>query len=462
MATSSDVTGVLSDWACGLRYQDIPAPVLAALTPLLLDGLANIIAGGGNAPARLQHDLIEELGGHPQATVLSTGRRTSLPWVAYLNAACANLLDFDDTYQTFAHPGVTAISPALAVAENRRISGREFLAAVVAGYETQLRVTAAALPTPQRRREIWGFGSWATVGAVFGAARAAGLDGERTRHAAGIGLFNAPVPNIPKLGLGDEPAAWAKNNYAWAAAGGTLGVLLAERGFRGNPSVLDGTGGFWAMAGSDRFDPDAALSGLGRDYLLPATSLKPYGACRWAHSALDGLAELRDRLDQGPRPTADAIEIHLFKDGADALGAREPRDMLAAQFSLPHLGALELLGRSASRGLDEADLDDPEIRAVAARITLHWDPDLDAGFYAGRMPARIVARSGVRVEEIARADARGSAGYPYGPDEAAAKFLALTEPRLGPGRAADLAGLVPRLHAVDDITELIAAAAAPG
>lgn len=456
-----DTTGAFAEFIAGLRFDDLPADVVEHAGWLVLDGIANIIAGSATDIARRQLDLFAGWGGNPQATVLGTGTRLTVPMAAYLNAAQANLLDFDDTYKTFIHPGATSIAPALAIAEERRLSGRQLIEAVVAGYETQIRVMEAGLPTPRRRRQIWGFAVWQTLGSAAAAARACALDATAVRHALSLGAFNAPVPNIPKLGLGDErPGAWTKNNYGWAAQGGVTGVLFAERGFRGNKAILDGQSGFWAMAGSDRFDAAAAVAGLGDQYRFTQTSFKPYACCRWAHSTLDAVRALTAQL----RPGEDIrdVEVHAFGDLVSNLSWATPEDLVDAQFSLPFLVALELAGRSCSRGLDEASISDPEIIRRAERVRLVHDPSVDEAFYQGHLPARVIAATDQeRQIECVKHDAWGTPGQPFSRQDCWRKFLALTAPILGHGQAADLGHTLLDLATVPDVAGIVGLMADP-
>src|SRR4051812_18715946 len=91
------LTSTVASFIAATDARRLPADVLEAMKWLLLDGVANTIAGADNGIARLQADLFETWGGSPQASVLGTRLRTSTPNAAYLNAAFANILDFDDT-----------------------------------------------------------------------------------------------------------------------------------------------------------------------------------------------------------------------------------------------------------------------------------------------------------------------------------------------------------------------------
>jgi len=448
----------VADFISSLRYEVLPAHVVDVLKRLIMDGVANIVAGGALAPGRLQTELFTGFGGNPEATVLATGRRLPLPHATYLNSTHANLLDFDDTYKALLHPGATAIAPALAVGEYRRASGRAVMAAVAAAYEVAIRIAEGGAPTPERNRQVWGLGTWQTLGAAAASASLLGLDRTTTQHALGLAAFNAPVPSVRKLGHEPEarPLAWAKNNYGWASMGGVLGTLSAARGFRGSTSVLDGPQGFWVQAGSDQNDEDTIVDGLGSRFRFAETSLKPYAACRWNHSSLDCLRQLRAARELPAPDEIESITIHGFRELVVNCAHPHPQDIIDAQFSLPHLLALEVLGRSSATGLREEDLADPVVRDLASRVHLVRDPAADENYLAGSMSARACVRSrnGTAVEATVL-DPWGSPANPFSDEDLLAKTRALLEPALGPQRARILIDGIFHLEKFDDITDLL-------
>ncbi len=84
---------------------------------------------------------------------------------AFANGTHSEVLDFQDTDMSARiHNGVTVIPAALAIAQTRKIGGREFLAAVVAGYEVGSRLAHVVQP------EHWyrGFQATGTFGHLRG------------------------------------------------------------------------------------------------------------------------------------------------------------------------------------------------------------------------------------------------------------------------------------------------------
>src|SRR5688500_18849174 len=108
---------------------------------------------------------------------------------AMLNGTLAHSLDFDDTHGAASlHPSAPIVPAAFAAAEMAGADGRAVIAAIVAGYETQIRLSLALDPRAHYDR---GFHPTATCGA-FGAADAAGrllgLDAAGIANAFGIVL----------------------------------------------------------------------------------------------------------------------------------------------------------------------------------------------------------------------------------------------------------------------------------
>src|SRR5204863_10098288 len=83
------------------------------------------------------------------------------------------------------HPGATLLAPGLALAQERGNSGRELLAAVVAGAEVMIRIGRAT----HHRNETRGYHAPGTTG-PFGAAvacgRLLGLDASRMCNRLGV------------------------------------------------------------------------------------------------------------------------------------------------------------------------------------------------------------------------------------------------------------------------------------
>ncbi len=451
------ITDELAGWLADTPGNAVPEAVREAARWLILDHLGCAIGGSTLQPGKILLELLGEQGGAPQATVFASGERTSLLNAIYLNSALSNLLDFDDTLA--GHPGGTAISPALNVGEQLGRSGAEIIEAIAFAYEIMIRVQNAGRPSPERYRLVYGLSVWQTLGAVVAAGRLLRLDREQWRHALGLAAVNAPVPNMRKLGLelDERPFSWSKNNYGWASQGGVLGALLARRGFLGNDNILDSERGFWRMAGSDRWEPEAVLDGLGDSWQLPRTGIKPYAACRWTHSAIDAVRLLREQHPDLMPELIAGLELETFYEVARNLSAAEPTDIIDAQFSVRHVMALELAGRSARTGMNEADLHDPQIADLRRRITLIEASDLSQRYFdSHETPARLaLTTTGGETYRIAIDIPWGDPSVPFSEADRLAKYRALSFPVIGEAASERLEEGILNLNELPTVSEIL-------
>lgn len=380
---------LLSDWTAGFALDTCPDTAIAAALNCMVDAVGCMVGGVAMSSSQMALDMFVEAGNGGLVTVPGSAQRLGLLDAAWLGGHSANALDFDDCFRDGApsHPGATVIPPAFALAEARGLHGADFLASIIAGYEVSLRIGRAMNASPERNAEVMGYAPWQTFGAAVAGAHLLRLDPQRIRSAFGIAALQAPVPSVRKAVEGLRPYGWLKNSYGICCQSGLQAALLAEKGFHGHQEIFDGPYGFWIMAGSDRYDP-AGFDALGQDWMITRTEFKPYAACRWSHTTIEGLAELTAGI--GPERIA-RIELHGFGEFYVALGGDLPSSIVDAQFNARYLGALEILGRSPANGLSEADLTDPTVREMASRITLHHAPEYDALHHRSMStPVRII------------------------------------------------------------------------
>jgi 2-methylcitrate dehydratase PrpD len=446
----------LGECVVDASLDDLDADARAHVESLVLVWLAVTVGGTKLPQGERMAAFWNAVGGRGDATVPTLNGPLPVLTASYVNSYLANLLDFDDTYsgRAVGHPGSTVIPPALAVAERERASGREFLTAVVAGYEVSIRVGDAIMPTPERSRQVVSTATWQLFGATAATASLLGLTADEAAHAFGLAGVSAPVPAVRKVGIEEDELHDLKNNYGWGAMGGVKAALLADAGLEGNRTVFDGEKGFWRMAASDAFDPSILESGTGTTPAALDVSFKPYSSCRWSHAALDCVTELKP--DVAVEEVA-SVDVETFREATTLDG--DPETVLDAQFSLPYVVAVHLLDHPTGyEWLLEERLADPEVRALAERVTLAEDEAMTAAYErSGRMSARVTVelRSGETL--VASVDSpRGSPERPVSRAAVAAKYDSLVEPILGPETAGELKRRVRDLEAETDVAEVAA------
>src|SRR5260370_5222717 len=193
----ANLTRPFAEPACSVSYDTLPEPVRELARQCVLDYYGVALAGADDPLAHILLDELAEAGGAAQAGIIGHKARLPALSAALVNGAIGHALDYDDVNLAMpGHPSVAILPGLLALAETRRSSGREIIAAFVAGYETACRIGMALRPGHYNL----GFHATGTVG-VFGAAAACarppGLDPAATAPAPGIAGAQAARPQTP-------------------------------------------------------------------------------------------------------------------------------------------------------------------------------------------------------------------------------------------------------------------------
>ncbi len=137
-----DPTQALANFAADLAFESIPDAVVRRTEDLLLDWFSSALAGKGARPVESIARFIEAMGPSEGPSEILIHRRGVSPLgAATANAAASHFAEQDDVHNgSVFHPATVVFPAALAVAQSIAASGRELLAACVAGYEVGIRV----------------------------------------------------------------------------------------------------------------------------------------------------------------------------------------------------------------------------------------------------------------------------------------------------------------------------------
>jgi len=440
----------LADWASGLRYEDLPAPVVADAKRLLLDTLAVAWAGSAEAGVEPLRGLVRAQGGTAESGIWAFGERATATQAALVNGTMAAALDFDSVHDVgTVHADAVVLPAVLALAERGRLGGKEFLAAYVAGDEMLVRLGLAVRTHPG-----WFYSSVLGVfAAAAAAARALRLDAVRTQAALGIALSRAAGTQQALV----ERSLVKRMQTAFAARDGVEAALLAEAGITAPAQVFEGACGFEALYTA--LDAGRVLGGLGREWSLAGVTLKKYASCFCNHAAIEGAFAL---LRQGAR-AADAadIAVRVSPFMQRLVGAPfDPGDnpQVAAQFSVQYSVANVLLrGRFELGDMQPAAVSEPAVVALARRVRVEVDPAYTGKF----VPATVTVRTRGGAELAATVEALpGTPARPMTAAELRVKALACfgggARP-LASTAAARVVGRIETVEALKDITQLMEA-----
>ncbi|WP_342363846.1 MmgE/PrpD family protein [Terrarubrum flagellatum] len=388
----------LADYVVGARGQKLSDDLRNAACCNVLDLIAATIPGVHAPGPRAFRQAAGAFFGGGEIPVWFCGQSFGLAGAIACNASAAAALDLDDGHRIArGHPGAAVIPAAFAAAQQARISTEELLNAIVVGYEVGVAVGAA-------RRFYANTGMWSGYGVVAALGVLRNVGPEALAHAFAIAGVSAP--NQLHAGAGPvfsaQEGSDVKEGIPWSSVTALHALLLAEAGHTGPLALLDN---------EEHFRAEQIADNLGTHGYVARNYKKFHACCRHAHAPVEALLSVLTKHD------IDATEIEAIKvatySGALRLANRpRPLGFTDIQFSIPYCLALVAFDAAqALLPLTEAAVDRPKIVALAEKVSLTLDPDIDARFPAETLSrVTVIARDQQFVSEIVAP--RGEASAP--------------------------------------------------
>ncbi|OGO32559.1 MAG: hypothetical protein A2Z29_04130 [Chloroflexi bacterium RBG_16_56_11] len=458
MNSSAGTTAIekMSENIVSTHFETFDRSTVESTKLRIIDTLGCLIGGSGDTGNPELVGLIKETAGRRDATILVHGGKVPVANAALVNSVMARSFDFEpvsplvDGVSCPGHISGTTVPTALSLAEATNASGRDMIAALLAGDDIASRLLAAS-----------GFGftlGWDGTGTVnaFGAAaiagRLLGLDKAQMRNAMGIVLNQ--VGSTFQI-IWDGTTAF-KLPQGLSARAGVFAGQLAKAGWTGPEDALMSKFGYYKMFTEGCQKPEALTRDLGKIYCADGT-IKPYPCCRIPHAAIDCALALVSRhsvradnirsvnldLAQGG---IDHICGHPFKIGAFPHGN--------AAFSYQYVVATALLNGSVKpEHFTEKAIRDPRIARFVGKIKL--TPAADVKFEAARMT--VTLRDGRQLTESCEV-AKGDPRYnPMSRDDILAKFWTNVEfsGKISRPKATRLLERLEKLEELDSVRKLV-------
>ena len=390
--SSSTISENIAEIGCNLRYEDIPEAVMGNAKNFILD-LIGCIVGAKNVDSSVAMiDTIVDLGGNPDSTVIGYGLKTSPAMAALANATMGHAFDMDDDHREGTQHSSVVVFPAiLAAAERYRVDGKTLLTAFVYGSEVTIRLGEAFLG----QTYFQGFhptGTCGVFGSTAGVAKILGLDKKSSAYALGIAGSQA-------AGLLEWKAqgTWTKRFQAGhAAMGGVLSGMLAQKGYTGPTTILEGEDGFIrAYSYKDIWDLNKITGLFGKKWEMSDTSIKVHACCRFSAPLADCALDLYKQGVQAE--DVEEILAKVNKYSIKVLCVPEekkfsPQTVVDAQFSLPYAIAVGICkGRETIKEYTEEAIKDPDVLKLAAKVKWELDPEAEA-VYPRYYPCTVIVK----------------------------------------------------------------------
>ena len=416
----------LADFIAGTRT--VPEATRAMALRATFDLLSAAVVGHESPGGRAARRSAEQIWGAGQATAWFSSSRLTPTGAAFCNSAIASMLDLDDGHRAAAgHPGASVIPAVLATAEICDADAADVLVAIALGYEIGVRIAAAR---ELNKLDTLVSGPWCGQGAAAAAAWLRGLSVEKMAQA--IAIAGSTAPNLAAVAYSRVMGNHVKEGIPWATATGMSAVDLAAAGFTGPIDLFDNP---------DLYDAKELTGELGASWKIDGTYFKPYSCCRWAHAAIDGLLDIQ-ASDDVPGDAIQSIAVETFSRALQLNNDVAPESLEAAQYSIPFCLALAALrGGQALLPLQESSLCDREVLALASRVSLRIDPELDAMF-SEAVPARIEIATARGLFARTVTAPKGEPSNPMSWTDLEAKFQTATQRLLSPHRRAAITNAV--------------------
>ena len=332
------------------------------------------------------------------------------------------------------------------MAERQRSSGKDLILATALGYEVACRIGEAQTGAVETER---GFHNPSANG-PFSAAAAVGklLGFDHDTHTRAFGIAGSHCGGLVEYAW--EGSMTKRLHLGRAAQLGLESALLAEKGFTGPSTIIEGKYGYLnAFSPSPKIEK--LLDGIGETWLLETLNIKAYPVHMTTQAIVTAVQAFKQANQFDPN---DVEKIHVrgpqriimprFLDNA-------PTSEMGAQYSMPFTTAVAFY-----RDLDdplqynESVLEDPGITRLAKAIT--WEVAGDGGHDALGVQLDVTING--TTHTLDAATFKGSASNPAGFSDVEDKFRRYSKHILSGSAQDEIVEMAASLDQLDDVSKL--------
>ena len=441
-----------------IEYENLADDVIDMAKYLFLDYLGVVMRGSQTNSAKCAQSLAGQFRStSANMTIIGTNVVTDSLNAALANGIAAHSIECDDVVnEASLHPAVTIMTTALSAANLAGgCSGKDFIRAIVVGYEMVIRLGVAVDPAAHYARGFHPTATCGTFGAAMTAACILGLDENQTLNALGIAGSQA-AGSMEYLTDG----VYTKRFHAgWAAKSGLTAALLAKEGFTGPRTIIEGKFGF-LNGYSEEPHPEHLFSDWANPYKIMKTGIKPYACCRYKQGPIDCILQIM-QSHQLTQADVKRIRVGVLSAGfslvADPIEKkRQPQTIVDAQFSMPFGAAVAVLFGNA--GLDQyttENLRATDVDRIMACVDCYKDLVLDEQY-----PSKWPAAAEIETHDGKRFNAhieypKGDPENPLSWNELQAKFLSMVGTAMSADQAHGIIQRIEKLETRDDLMHVV-------
>jgi 2-methylcitrate dehydratase len=407
----------LAEEVVRFKFEDLPPEVVHQTKRLLLDTLGCAIGGYSSDASKIMQEVLIELDGPKEATVIGSGMRTSCLNATLANGVMVRCLDYNDAvvmetesgYRMGYHPS-EVIPGILALGERQHLTGEEIIAAIVLGYDLSYRFLEGVFD-PEMEQRGWNGDTRGAYIMPLIAGRILGLNDAQLANALGISASCHAVLGI--LDASAEEYTMTKNlRFASMAYGGILAAMMAQKGFTGPTRVIEGQHGFIEVILKGEYDV-SKLTDLKTRFTILGSSIKSVVADYSTHGHLTATLTLVKEHTIRPEDIAQVrvkTSIRCARHTGD-LVKKYPKNRETADHSSYYLTAIAIIDRQL--GPDQFSPEkysDPNVHELIEKIVFKGDKAIDEMFFCAGA-SEIITKDGKKY----RCEVKYPKGHPRNP-----------------------------------------------
>ncbi|MEC9309756.1 MAG: MmgE/PrpD family protein [Chloroflexota bacterium] len=442
------ITSRLASFVVDTSFSDIPGNVIQMSKQMMLNSAAAGLGASADTAVDTIIQLVEEMGGKPECTIMGRSIRSSPLYAALSNGVMMDLPDYEGAVRRRVCASSRVVSPAvMALGERMAMPGREVLVAFTLGCEVSTKVGAAGDLDELIRPRMVNYG-WhlAAVAGVIGAAAAAGkllgLGQHEMESTLGVAVSQA---SGLQMNTGNAVTPFENGK---AAMNGIMAAILAQKGLTGAQNALEAKYGFFDCYRRDNnVDEDQFFRSLANPYdvIDPGMLLKLYPCGSHTATAVEATLQLVEQHKINPEQVR-SVRATVVEPHSGTL-LRTPEAGLEGKKSIKYCMAVSLVhGRPQLHHFTDEAVHDPEVRAVMDRIT--WEATEQA---TKEVPSpstvTITLTDGREVSHRAKYE-KGHPGNPLTPQELDSKFSECSLNKLSPDQIKET---IDRFHHLDEL-----------
>lgn len=441
-------TLTLAQFVANTQYADLPASLISECKIATLDVLAAAFVGSSLPWAQRVAEMVHELGGKPEVSVVNQPWQTDMSRAALANGAMIGAFECEPL--TGSHASGTVLPAALAVCQRDHRAGKDFLLAIALGFEISGRLQRTAVGLENTR----GFHNPGVQG-PFGAAAAVGklFEFDAATLASALGLAGSCSAGLLEFAWrGDDTK---RVHLGRASSMGLESALLAKKGLHGPVTVIEGRYGYF-NAFSEPTDFAKLTDGLGKKWIIQPASHKAYATHVTHQAVVQAIQDMKREYGIDAKQITQVGIRGAHRILEDRHTVRDPKTVMGGQYSLPFTAAVALT-RDMSNPLvyNDAAVQDPLVRNLAKNMELIIDKSIPET-HGAIPPAEVTIVCGGHTYKKTTTPHKGSPLNPLTWPDACEKFTRYTKTLIGEAQAKAIMDAVSDLENQSDMARLAA------